>query len=78
MGDVRVPLIFHLVAYWLIGMPLALFFAFTMNYGVPGIWMGLSTALAIVSILCVVRIVYYGGRGPVIVRVRRSQMTGRG
>ena len=59
MGDVRVPLIFHLVAYWMIGIPLALFLAFKMELGVQGIWVGLATALAIVSILCGVRIVYW-------------------
>lgn len=59
MGDVRVPLIFHLVAYWIIGMPLALFLAFKMGLGVQGIWVGLATALAIVSILCAVRIAYW-------------------
>ena len=63
MGDVRVPLIFHLVAYWLIGMPLALFLAFTMGYGVPGIWMGLSTALAVISILCGARIFHWWRKG---------------
>ena len=63
MGDVRVPLIFHLVAYWVIGMPLALFLAFTMGYGVSGIWMGLSTALAVISILCGLRIAYWWRRG---------------
>ena len=59
MGDVRVPLIFHLVAYWMVGMPLALFLAFTMDMGVPGIWLGLSSALAIVSVLCGLRIAYW-------------------
>ena len=63
MGDVRVPLIFHLVAYWMIGMPLALFLAFTIGYGVPGIWIGLSTALAVISILCGVRIFYWWRKG---------------
>lgn len=59
MGDVRLPLIFHLVAYWMIGMPLALFLAFTMDMGVPGIWLGLSSALAVVSVLCGLRIAYW-------------------
>ena len=59
MGDVRIPLLFHLLAYWLIGMPLALFLAFNMEFGVQGIWLGLATALAIVSILCGVRIVHW-------------------
>lgn len=63
MGDVRVPLIFHLVAYWVIGMPLALFLAFTMGYGVAGIWIGLSTALAVISILCGLRIAYWWRKG---------------
>ncbi len=59
MGDVRLPLFFHLVAYWMIGMPLALLLAFQMGFGVRGIWLGLATALAIVSILCGLRIAYW-------------------
>ena len=63
MGDVRAPLLFHFVAYWLIGIPLSLWLAFELKWGVQGIWSGLAIALAIVAILCIGRILYWMRRG---------------
>ena len=63
MGDVRIPLFFHLLAYWVVGIPLALWLAFTLGLGVQGLWIGLAIALAIISILCVIRIVYWMRKG---------------
>ena len=63
MGDVRAPLIFHFVAYWVIGIPLSLWLAFDMKWGVQGIWLGLAIALAIVAVLCIGRILYWVRNG---------------
>ena len=63
MGDVRVPLIFHFFAYWIIGIPLSLWLAFEKDWGIHGIWYGLAIALAIVAILCLGRIVFWTRRG---------------
>ena len=63
MGDVKIPLIFHLVAYWIIGIPLALWLAFRADWGVTGLWSGLATALAIIAFLCVLRIRYWMKKG---------------
>ena len=63
IGDVRVPLFFHLFAYWIVGMPLSLWLAFSQGYGVQGIWLGLAIALAIVAILSGLRILYWMQKG---------------
>ena len=63
MGDVRFPLVFNIVAYWIVGIPLSLWFGFSLGMGVEGIWTGLAIALAIVSALCLVRIAYWMKKG---------------
>jgi multidrug resistance protein, MATE family len=63
IGDVRTPLFFHLFAYWVVGIPLSLWLAFTLGYGVQGIWIGLAIALAIVAILSGLRIAYWMNKG---------------
>lgn len=44
-GDTRTPMICHLIAYWLIGLPLGAFLCFRLHWGAAGIWTGLSVAL---------------------------------
>jgi len=44
-GDTRTPMLCHLIAYWLIGLPLGAFFCFRLHRGAAGIWAGLSIAL---------------------------------
>ena len=42
MNDTRVPLLFAVVSYWLIGFPAAYGLAFGAGYGAIGVWLGLS------------------------------------
>ncbi len=63
IGDVRIPLFFHLFAYWIVGIPLSLWLTFSMGLGVKGLWIGLAIALAIVATLCGIRIAYWMRKG---------------
>lgn len=45
IGDTKLPTIITLVAYWVIGLPLAWFLGFKTVYGPIGIWAGLSAGL---------------------------------
>lgn len=45
MRDVKVPLIFTLIAYWGISIPLGYWLAFEQNMGIHGIWYGLTAGL---------------------------------
>ena len=65
MGDVKTPLIFHLTAYWFIGIPLSLHLCFQQEWGLIGLWAGLAFALSIVSCLCWIRIRYFMKTGSV-------------
>lgn len=43
--DVKIPTMITFVAYWVLCIPLAYFFGFTLNGGAPGIWWGLLCGL---------------------------------
>src|SRR5690606_18742932 len=49
LGDVRVSTLVTFTGYWLLALPLAWFFAFTLNWQTRGIWLALLVALFIVS-----------------------------
>ena len=55
MGDVVIPTVAVLVAYWVLGLPLGYWLAFKMGLGIQGVWYGLSTGLIFVSIFLFIR-----------------------
>ncbi len=58
INDVTIPTIVTLVAYWGIGLPMSYWFAFKLNYGVVGIWIGLSLGLTMAAVLLFMRFNY--------------------
>jgi MATE family multidrug resistance protein len=55
MKDVKIPTAFVGIAYWLIGIPVGYYLAFTLHMGASGIWLGFVTGLTASSILLNVR-----------------------
>lgn len=55
VGDVTIPTIITLVAYWIIGLPCSYLLAFTFELGINGVWYGLTLALFIVSAFSIIR-----------------------
>lgn len=51
LKDTRVPMLLTLVAYWLVGMPVALVLAFPLGVGPRGLWFGMVVALALAALL---------------------------
>ena len=41
----------HLLAYWVIGLPLGVWLCFRHNWGAFGLWAGLSLALILIGIV---------------------------
>jgi MATE family multidrug resistance protein len=39
----------HLLAYWLLGLPLGYFLCFKRGWGAPGLWAGLCLALIVIG-----------------------------
>ena len=55
LHDTRVPMIFTFIGYWLIGIGVGVWLAFSAGWGGVGIWTGLALGLAIVAVLMLVR-----------------------
>ncbi len=49
-GETRTAMKASLVCHWLLGLPIGYFLCFTLDWGVFGIWIGLSTGLTVVGI----------------------------
>ena len=54
--DTRVPMLIAMVAYWLVGVPSAVLFAFVLGLEGRGLWLGLVLGLATAALLLLVRI----------------------
>mgnify|MGYP005664209005 CR=1 FL=1 len=50
-GFTKLPLYSAIFSHWGVGLPLALFFAFYMDWGVHGLWWGLCGGLISASII---------------------------
>lgn len=58
MEDVKFPTYITFIGYWIIALPLAYLFGFTLNLQVYGVWLSLSIALLFVSLALYLRIKY--------------------
>jgi MATE family multidrug resistance protein len=59
LGDTRSPAWAHFAGYWLVGLPLSWALCFPWNWGVRGIWVGLTAALILIGAW----LVWVWGRG---------------
>ena len=50
LGDVRVPALIAVLAYWVLAVPLGSWLAFRAHWGAVGIWTGLATGLGAAAI----------------------------
>jgi MATE family multidrug resistance protein len=55
LQDVKVPSVLIFVAYWVIALPLGYWFAFPLNMGANGVWIGLLIGLTVTATLMIVR-----------------------
>ena len=55
MNDTRIPLLFAVLSYWLIGFACACWLGFWTSSGAVGVWIGLSVGTAIFAILLLLR-----------------------
>ena len=49
LGETRVPMLANLAGYWVFGLPLGLTLCFVLNWGIYGIWIGLTAALIVIA-----------------------------
>ncbi|MBS1532861.1 MAG: MATE family efflux transporter [Bacteroidetes bacterium] len=55
MGDVNIPTVFTLIAYWIVGLPIGYLLGIQFKMGVTGVWYGLVMGLMTSSLLLFVR-----------------------
>lgn len=55
MNDTRIPLLFAILSYWLIGFPCACWLGFWTPLGAVGVWIGLSVGTAVYAALLLLR-----------------------
>ena len=51
IGDTRTPMAANIVGHWFLGLPVAYVLCFPANWGVAGLWVGLSAGLIFVSVV---------------------------
>ena len=49
LGETRAPMIANLVGYWVLGLPLGLTLCFVLNWGIYGLWIGLTAGPVVIS-----------------------------
>lgn len=50
-GLTRMPMLANLGGYWVLGLPLGAVLCFTVHLGIFGVWIGLTTALIVISVV---------------------------
>jgi MATE family multidrug resistance protein len=55
MGDVNIPTLITLLAYWVVGLPAGYILGLRLGFGVQGVWYGLVSGLATSSLLLFAR-----------------------
>ncbi len=65
VGDVRLPSLANVVAYYLLGLPLAYVLGVRGGFGLPGLWLGLAVSLLVVATLLLTRLRQLATRGAV-------------
>jgi MATE family multidrug resistance protein len=55
LNDTRVPLIFSAICFWLVGFTCSYGFAFPLQFGALGVWIGFTIGLVLYAVLLVTR-----------------------
>ena len=72
MNDTRIPLLFAVISYWLIGFTCACWLGFRTPLGAVGVWIGLSVGTAVYAVLLLLRFRRLASRLALPMTVRES------
>jgi len=50
LGNTRTPMVWNLLGYWVIGLPLGCWLCFRLRWGAVGLWDGLCLALILIGL----------------------------
>ena len=62
VGDTLAPMIVNLIGFWLIGLPVSLYFGFARGLGPLGLWWGMAAGLGAVAVALLIRVRVRFGR----------------
>ena len=62
VGDTLAPMAVNLIGFWLIGLPISLYFGFRAGFGPLGLWWGMAAGLGAVSVFLLMRVRVRFGR----------------
>jgi MATE family multidrug resistance protein len=51
LGETRAPMFANFLGYWILGLPLGLILCFVLKWGIYGMWIGLTFALIVISMI---------------------------
>ena len=54
LGDTRTPVLWNILGHWVLGLPIAWWLCFPMQWGVVGLWVGLATGLTWCGVILLV------------------------
>ena len=55
LSDTKMPMLFAILGYWVVGLPIAYVLGFVVGWRGVGIWIGLAAGLALVAVILVTR-----------------------
>jgi MATE family multidrug resistance protein len=53
-GDTRTPMLWNLIGYWILGLPVGYYLCFSAGWGAVGLWIGLSIGLIVVGTILLI------------------------
>jgi multidrug resistance protein, MATE family len=62
LKDTRIPMIYSVLAYWLIGLSVGWYLTFPLEWGPAGMWVGILTGLSVAAILLGARFLRISGK----------------
>ncbi len=62
LKDTKIPMFANLVAYWIIGLPIGYYLGFMMDFGAPGLWIGLIAGLTAAAVFHTLRFHLLSGK----------------
>ena len=63
LADVRIPVWFNVIGYWVVGLPIGAWLALRVKWGIDGLWTALAVSLSLIALLCWLRILYWKKHG---------------
>jgi MATE family multidrug resistance protein len=76
LGDTRTPMLWNLVVHWFVGLPVGYALCFWFNWGVVGLWTGLSLSLTLIGMALLVDWHLRSRRfAPVPIELRETEFT---